>query len=246
MTAPWQDEVPRLSGSIVELREVRASDAPVLFELLSDEAVQEHLSSPPPSVDAFEGFVRWAIDQRGQGNCITFGIVPHGLADAVGIVQLRALDPTWFVAEWGFALGLAFWGTGVFAEAAELVVRFAFEALRVDRLEARAATLNGRANGALNKMGASAEVTLMRSFKRLNGRYDEQLLWSLRAEDWRQGGLFTPARFDAQRAKQRIADATADVRRHLQERRASRGDAASSSRYPFLLTRPRKKSDPAQ
>jgi len=232
----WHDELPRLSGSLVELREVATSDASVLFEMLSDQAVQQHLSAPPPSVRAFEGFVRWAINQRVEGSGVTFGIVPRGLGAAVGIVQVRALEPRWTIAEWGFALGAAFWGTGVFSEAAELVVRFVFEQLGADRLEARAATINGRANGALNKIGASAEVTLTRSFKRLNGQYDEQLLWSLRADDWRQGGLFPPTRFDAATAKQRIAHAIERVRGQLRDQRAALDGEAPHSFYPFLLT----------
>jgi ribosomal-protein-alanine N-acetyltransferase len=238
----WQDEVPRLSGSLVELREVTPTDASVLFELLSDPAVSEHLSAPPPSAIAFAGFVRWAITQRHGGNSLTFGIVPHGLESAVGIVQLRALEPTWTVAEWGFALASAFWGTGVFGEAAELAVRFAFDDMQVDRLEARAAVVNGRANGALNKMGASAEVTLTRSFKRLDGTYDEQLLWSLRADDWRRGGLFTEtrSRFTPEGAKERIARATDTVRSQLDRERTTPSGAPEPF-YPFLLTRQQRK-----
>jgi RimJ/RimL family protein N-acetyltransferase len=44
----------------------------------------------------------------------------------------------WFsTAEWGFAVGSAFWGTGVFRESAELLLAFAFETIGVHRLEAR-------------------------------------------------------------------------------------------------------------
>jgi len=237
MASPsWLDELPRLSGSLVHVREVALSDAPVLYELLSEPRVTQHLSGPPASFQAFQGFVRWAHRQRSAGNGVTFGIVPTGLRSAVGIVQVRALEPTWIVAEWGFALGVAFWGTGVFSEAAELVARFAFDHLNVQRLEARVVTSNGRASGALNKMGASAEVTLARSFKRPDGTYSEQLLWSLRAEDWRQRGLFDVGRFSPDAAKRRIAAVVSDVQQLLRDRSA-RATNDDSPEYPFLLTR---------
>ncbi len=229
------DELPRLSTSFVTVREVVETDAPVLHELLSDSAVTIHLSAPPPSVDAFVGFIRWARAQRAARHSVTFGIVPHGLDAAVGIVQLRALDPTWTVAEWGFALGAAFWGTGVFAEAAHLVVAFAFDHLQIERLEARAASGNGRANGALHKIGAAAEVTLMRSFRRSDGTYGEQLLWSLRAQDWRQTPLFAPPRFDPATVKARIAEAVQHVRADVEHHRAAGPSRSEVPLYPFVV-----------
>ena len=87
-------------------------------------------------------------------------------------------------AEWGFALGSAFWGTGVFEAGAELVLDFAFETLGVHRMEARAAVRNGRGNGALLKLGAVPECTLRKSFQK-NGQYLDQVLYSILEDDRR-------------------------------------------------------------
>ena len=51
------------------------------------------------------------------------------------------------------------------------------------RLEARAALQNGRANGALRKLGAVQEGILRRSVRR-GEDYVDQVLWSLLKEDW--------------------------------------------------------------
>ena len=75
-------------------------------------------------------------------------------------------EPAFDIAEWGFALGAEFWGTGMFVDGAELVLDFAFDVLGVHRLEARAALKNGRGNGALQKLGAMQEGVLRRSFLR--------------------------------------------------------------------------------
>jgi RimJ/RimL family protein N-acetyltransferase len=66
----------------------------------------------------------------------------------------------------------------------EAGARFAFETIGVQRLEARAAVMNGRGNGALRKIGAVQEGVLRRSFKR-HGQFFDQVLWSVLAEDWR-------------------------------------------------------------
>ncbi|HEY7292842.1 MAG TPA: GNAT family protein, partial [Vicinamibacterales bacterium] len=67
---------------------------------------------------------------------------------------------------------------------AEQVLQFAFDILGVHRLEARAAVLNGRGNGALLKVGAVQEAVLRKSFLR-DGRYLDQVLYSIVADDWR-------------------------------------------------------------
>jgi RimJ/RimL family protein N-acetyltransferase len=104
---------------------------------------------------------------------------------AIGIFQVRQLDPGFATAEWGFAIGSPFWGTGLFQASAELILEFSFDTLSVHRLEARAAVRNGRGNGALRKIGATCEGVLRRSFLR-NGEYIDQNLWSVLASDWRE------------------------------------------------------------
>ncbi len=81
--------------------------------------------------------------------------------------------------------GMPYWGSGIFAAAALLVLEFAFETLGVHRLEARAVVQNGRGNGALHKMGASRESVLHRSFLR-DGQYLDQHLWTILDEDWQR------------------------------------------------------------
>jgi ribosomal-protein-serine acetyltransferase len=110
--------------------------------------------------------------------------VPAGMTTAIGIFQVRSLEPGFGTAEWGFAIGSEYWGSGIFAEGARLILDFAFDVIGSRRLEARAATANGRGNGALRKLGAVQEGVLRRSFLR-NGQYYDQVLWGILAEDWR-------------------------------------------------------------
>jgi [ribosomal protein S5]-alanine N-acetyltransferase len=232
----WRKGLPTISGTNVDVREITAADAPALFELLTDPLVTKHISPPPPSVSAFEGFIVWAQRERTLGNGVCFGIVPRGLEQAVGVVQVRALDPSFFVAEWGFALAAPFWATGVFQEAATLVATFAFQTLKVHRLEARAVSQNGRGHGALQKLGAVAEAVLAKSFKR-EGHYDEQLLWTLLATEW---GAASAERADATAAKARIALAVTETQQALRISRAQTTHEAPVL-YPFFVTDQRTK-----
>ena len=180
----WRDSLPVLVGAHIALREMKVEDAPSLFSLLTTEEVSRFISPPPSSVEGFERFIRWAARQRAVGSYVCFAVTMAESDTAIGIFQLRSIDPDFGTAEWGFALGSPFWGTGVFQEGAELVMEFAFETVGVHRLEARAALRNARGNAALKKIGAKQEGILRKSFQK-NGEYLDQALWTVLDDDWR-------------------------------------------------------------
>ena len=185
VTSNWQQGLPTLAGEQVILRELRASDAASLFALLTTEEVSRFISPPPTTVEGFERFIAWTLRQRLVGTYACFAVTLRGFNTAIGIFQIRELQPGFGTAEWGFAIGSPFWGTGVFEDGAELVLDFAFDSIGVHRLEARAAVPNGRGNGALQKIGAVQECVLRKSFQR-NGQYLDQVLYAILDSDRRE------------------------------------------------------------
>jgi RimJ/RimL family protein N-acetyltransferase len=185
VSSDWKKGLPVLTSGEVTLRELQLSDAPSLLAMLTTEEVARFISPPPTTVEGFERFIVWANAERQAGRYACFAVVPNGMDTAIGIFQVRQLEPGFGSAEWGFAIGSPFWGTGMFSICAEMVLEFSFETLGVHRLEARAAVRNGRGNGALRKVGATCEGVLRRSFLR-NGEYLDQHLWSILDTDWRE------------------------------------------------------------
>ena len=183
-SSDWRRGLPTLSGQQVVMRELRASDAPSLFALLTTEEVSRFISPPPSTVEGFERFIAWAQRQRAAGTYACFAVTVRGFDTAIGIFQIRDIGRGFGSADWGFAIGSAFWGTGVFEDGARQVIAFAFDTLGVRRLEARAAVLNGRGNAALQKLGAVAECVLRKSFHH-RGDYLDQVLYAILDVDWR-------------------------------------------------------------
>ena len=183
VSSDWKHGLPVLQAKGVTLRELRVSDAAALLTLLTTEEVTRFISPPPTTIEGFERFIQWAQRERAAGRYVCFAVVPDGYDTAVGLFQVRQLDPSFGTAEWGFAIGSAFWGSGLFVSGAELVVDFAFDVIGVHRLEARAAVSNGRGNGALRKIGAVQEGILRKSFLR-GGKYLDQSLWAILEQDW--------------------------------------------------------------
>ena len=92
-TTDWRQALPVLSNGVLTLRELRMSDAEALLELLTTEEVSRFISPPPTTVDGFERFIAWAQRERAAGRYICFAVVPDGMDTAIGIFQVRQLDP---------------------------------------------------------------------------------------------------------------------------------------------------------
>jgi len=192
ITTDWRQGLPVLTGAMVTLRELKASDATSLCALLTTEEVSRFISPPPTTVDGFERFIAWTLRQRRAGSYACFAVTLDSTDTAIGIFQLRELEAGFGTAEWGFAIGSAYWGTGVFQDGADLMIKFAFDTVGVHRLEARAAVKNGRGNGALRKVGAVQEGLLRKSFQK-DGEYLDQALWTILKEDWASRTIWSAA-----------------------------------------------------
>jgi RimJ/RimL family protein N-acetyltransferase len=187
----WRIGLPVLEGQGLTLRELEIGDAPALFAELTTEEVTRFISPPPANVEGFERFIRWTHAQRSAGKYACFAVVPEGQTTAVGMFQVRFLDADHRIAEWGFAMGSSYWGSGLFVAGAELVLEFAFTEMEVRRLEARSATPNLRGNGALRKIGAVREGVIPQSLE-LRGEKLDQVLWVILASEWLRKQRFQP------------------------------------------------------
>jgi RimJ/RimL family protein N-acetyltransferase len=180
----WRRGLPALSDGVVTLREVRSEDAPSLAEHLFHPAVLRYVAPCPDTAAGFRRFIRWARSERRRGTLACYGIVPSGHAVAVGVIQFWPIERDFSTAEWGFVLGEAFWGKGIFGRAAKLTIGAAFSQFGVYRLEARAVDANARGNHALAALGATREGALRGAFHD-NGIVRAHVMWSILAPEWR-------------------------------------------------------------
>ena len=189
----WQEQLPVLASSGVVLRQLKQSDAASLFMLLTTEEVARFVAQPQRPWRASSSSSPGRSIASGEPAAF-FAITLRGSDAPVGLFQLRGLDATFTTAEWGFALGSPYWGTGLFPQGAALTLDFAFETAGVQRLEARSMVANARGNAALRKVGATPEGMLRQSFEK-NGRRHDQYFWSILAQEWRESrGVLVPNR----------------------------------------------------
>ena len=179
----WRTELPALTGRVVSLREPVTQDLGPLVDLLSlGDATRFGMDEPVSEVGVQELIERIGRE-RANGLAFAYVITLSTARTIVGLVQVRQLDPSFEAAEWECTIAPSSRGSGIFLDAARLVGSFAFGTIGTRRLEARVLLQNGRANGALRKLGAVQEGVLRRSVRRA-GEYYDQVLWSVLKEDF--------------------------------------------------------------
>ena len=181
--AEWQSVLPQLGARLTTLREPNSHDQGPLVDLLSIADAARFGIEEPIGEFAVRRFIERVARDRQLGLAFTYVVTLTGSKNIVGLVQVRQVDPSFEAAEWEWTLVPSVRGTGVFLEAARLVASFTFASVGTHRLETRVPLQNGRANGALRKLGAVQEGVLRRSMRR-GTEYLDQVLWSMLKEDW--------------------------------------------------------------
>jgi len=189
----WRSELPTLTARLVTLREPTSSDLRPLMDLLLLADASRFGIDEPVSEVAVQQLLNRIARDREAGVAFTFLVTITSSRAIAGLVQARQIDLSWESAEWECTLAPSWRGSGAFLETARLVGSFAFGTVGVHRLEARVLLQNGRANGALRKLGAVQEGVLRRSVRRADDYFD-QVLWSLLKEDWGEHWVSTEPR----------------------------------------------------
>jgi [ribosomal protein S5]-alanine N-acetyltransferase len=103
---------------------------------------------------------------------ITLGNIRYGVAQSGHI---------------GYWIGQPYAGQGLMAEALDLLAGFAFDTLRLHRIEAACIPDNARSIRVLEKAGFQREG-LLRSYLRINGVWQDHYLYALISDDFRRSG----------------------------------------------------------
>jgi [ribosomal protein S5]-alanine N-acetyltransferase len=98
---------------------------------------------------------------------ITIGNIRHGVSQSAQI---------------GYWIGARYSGQGYMLEAVRLVIPYAFETLRLHRIEAACIPANTRSVRVLEKAGFQREG-LLRSYLRINGSWQDHYLYALVCDD---------------------------------------------------------------
>jgi ribosomal-protein-alanine N-acetyltransferase len=164
---------------MITLRPVRREDADLLYPFLIDTGVPDTLLwDGPTSLDEYRTSLATFADGTAAGERHHFAIVEG--ERPIGCIGVRPEND--FRGDVGLWIGRDFHGRGVGTEAVRLAARYAFETLRLEKLEATVFVGNMPSRRVFEKNRFVLEGTIRRAVKK-RGRLVDEWLFGLLPEE---------------------------------------------------------------
>lgn len=164
----------------IRLRPMTEEDTSDIICWRNSEAVKKHFIYREPFTEA--GHKAWIENMIKTGKTVQMMICEKASGRAVGSVYIRDIDPVHKKGEYGIFIGEEeARGQGIGTEAARLMIRYAFEELRLHKLFLRVFADNPRAIRSYEKAGFEKEAYL-RDEVFLDGNYHDMLLMAVLAK----------------------------------------------------------------
>ena len=170
----------------LRLRPLRDEDAPALFAILGDAEAMKFWDRPAIARTATANEIVMSQLAAMQDGHFLYWTVWHA-DDAIGSVDLSALDFSHLRGEIGFLFRRDQWGQGFGREAVKALIGHAFGRLGLERLEARVHADNLPAKRLLRALGFSPEGRLSGHIRRGGTRYDVDIFGLLRRSEMKKG-----------------------------------------------------------
>lgn len=149
--------MPTLRTERLVLRPFSPADAPTVQRLAGDrEVASTTLTIPHPYEDGMaEAWIEGRAIDWAEKKALTLAVTTEadGLVGAIGLhLKLEHLR-----AELGYWIGVPFWNRGYATEAAEAVIKFGFDELGLNRIEAHHFSRNPASGRVMEKLGMTLE-----------------------------------------------------------------------------------------
>ena len=179
---------PTLETERLIMRPFRRSDAPDVQRLAgAREIAAGTLRLPHPYGEGMAE--RWIGShqetfERGEG--IAFAVTLRGNGRLIGAISLMAISTEHERAEMGYWIGVPYWNQGYCTEAARAVIRYGFEVLELNRIQASHFARNPASGRVMQKIGMTREGCQRQCFKKW-GEFVDLVCHSVLRQEYEAG-----------------------------------------------------------
>jgi ribosomal-protein-alanine N-acetyltransferase len=176
--------LPVIETGRLRLRKLSMRDAGDVFEYASVEEVAEHVTwEYHRNLSDSVHYLRFITKQYEDGFPAPWGIVHKDLGKLIGTIGYHVWSLQSRYGEVGYALSKDFWNKGYVTEAFNAVIRFGFENMGLNRIEATCKMLNYASEKVMIKCGLNYEG-IMKQKLFAKGEYHDLKLYSIVKQDW--------------------------------------------------------------
>jgi len=171
-------------GEKIILAPVQREYLPKYVEWLNDWEIAQYLNPGIPSLMNIEDETEWFENRRKSKNSFVFAILTQAESHLIGNCGLHDVDFKNRKAVFGIVIGdKNYWSQGYGTDAAQTLLRYAFEELGLNLVELEVYAFNPRAIRAYEKAGFRRAGAHRQGLYR-QGKFHDEFLMSILREEW--------------------------------------------------------------
>jgi [ribosomal protein S5]-alanine N-acetyltransferase len=176
-------EFPIIVTNRLMLRKVTTKDANDMFTYLSDKDVMKHMGLEPfQTINDVYDEIDWYQTINLEGTGMRWGITLKDSGKVIGSCGFLNMKTKHHRAEVGFELSKDHWGKGIASESLEAVVKYGFQHLQLERIEALIEPDNLHSQKLVERQGFQKEG-LLRHYEFTCGKFDDLFMYSILKEE---------------------------------------------------------------
>ena len=184
------DAIPTLQTERLLLRPFALSDEAAVFALVSDPEIARFVRFEAHRTPAeTRTFLEFVLEHYQRGNPFALAITLREGGTLIGSCGFVSQAPERKAAEIGYWIGKPYWGQGYAVEAARALIRFGFEQMGLERIEAKCFLANRAGQRVIERLAMKFEATDRSEL--IKGHHPELNMYGISTEEWRR--KFNPA-----------------------------------------------------
>lgn len=174
-----------LEGRVVRLEPLTLDHVDALSAVGLDPSLWALTTIRVNDSDDMRRYVQTALDEQRAGTALPFATIARATGTVVGTTRFGSavheharveIGWTWIAPPWQ--------RTAVNTEAKYLMLRHAFEVLKIRRVELKTSALNARSRAAILRIGATEEGTLRKHMINADGSARDSVYFSVTDDEW--------------------------------------------------------------
>ncbi|TVP96802.1 MAG: N-acetyltransferase [Acholeplasmatales bacterium] len=177
------DKIPTIQTPRLTLRAISKQDAKAVFEYARRKEVGPSAGwNPHVTIKETETFIQYALTKQKRSQPGVWVICEKQRDRAIGSIEVHSYEG--YKGEIGFVLHPDYWNRGYITEAAEAVMVYAFERMKLKRLAYAHFLDNDASARVCKKLGFTVEGVRRKGFMHEDGRILDEIVASFTYEDY--------------------------------------------------------------
>lgn len=184
------ENFPVIKTKRLTLRNFCRKDIENIYSIRTCKSVMKYMDAPKmESLEEAERFLNFTLKTHKEKRALNWIITLKDSESMIGYIGFWRLDKDHYRGELGYALDKNFWDMGIMSEAVEEVIKFGFENMGLNSIEANVNPLNKNSIKLLKKLGFKKEGYFRENYY-FDGNFIDTVTFSMIKKDYQSEYTF--------------------------------------------------------